>query len=160
MKKICVFPGSFNPVTAGHINIIKKASALFDEVIVAVTDNKNKKYRVDANMRRNILEKAISDFKNVKAVAFDGLTADFCVKSNANYIVRGIRTYQDFENEKMLMTVNKKLKGIETLFFITDSEYAHISSSMVREILDNGGDINGIVPDSVVNEIYSLYLKN
>lgn len=159
MKKICVFPGSFNPITSGHMNIIEKASALFDEVIVAVTDNKSKSYRVKAAERAEIARKAVAAYLNVKVEAFNGLTAEFCVNSGAAYIVRGIRTYQDFENEKMLMTVNKKLKNIETLFFITDSEYAHISSSMVREILDNGGSIKDIVPLSVAGEIKLLYSK-
>lgn len=148
MKK-AIFPGSFDPLTLGHCEIIEKATQIFDEVIVSVGNNSEKKYKFTLDKR---LEFISSEFKNNPKVivkSYDGLTAEFCKKMNVNHIVRGLRNPADFEFEKKIALFNNSLEKIETIFFLTSPNYAFISSSIVREIIDNNGDYRKFVPKSV-----------
>ena len=148
MKK-AIFPGSFDPLTLGHCEIIEKATQIFDELIVSVGNNSEKKYKFTLDKR---LEFISSEFKNNKKVivkSYDGLTAEFCKKMNVNHIVRGLRNPADFEFEKKIALFNNSLEKIETIFFLTSPNYAFISSSIVREIIDNNGDYRKFVPKSV-----------
>lgn len=148
MKK-AIFPGSFDPLTLGHCEIIEKATQIFDELIVSVGNNSEKKYKFTLDKR---LEFISSEFKNNQKVivkSYDGLTAEFCKKMNVNHIVRGLRNPADFEFEKKIALFNNSLEKIETIFFLTSPNYAFISSSIVREIIDNNGDYRKFVPKSV-----------
>ena len=148
MKK-AIFPGSFDPLTLGHCEIIEKATQIFDELIVSVGNNSEKKYKFTLDKR---LEFISSEFKNNPKVivkSYDGLTAEFCKKMNVNHIVRGLRNPADFEFEKKIALFNNSLEKTETIFFLTSPNYAFISSSIVREIIDNNGDYRKFVPKSV-----------
>lgn len=150
MKKIAIFPGSFDPITKGHVSVIKRAIPLFDEIIVAIGINAAKKYMFPLGQRKEWIGSVFSDEPKVVVQTYSGLTVDFCKKVNANYILRGLRTAADFEFEKEIAHVNKMLMdGIETLFLLTEPEYAPISSSIVREVFHYGGDISGLVPPQV-----------
>ncbi len=153
-KAIC--PGSFDPVTKGHVDIIKRASAMFDYVIVAVMVNPSKKPSFTVEERVNLLGLAISDLDNVEIVSFDGLLADYAKEKDAVAIVKGLRAMSDFEYEFQMALANKKLnKDIETVFFTTSAENMYLSSSMVKQISRFGGDISGFVPECIHEEIKS-----
>ena len=144
-----IFPGSFDPLTLGHCEIIKKATQVFDQVIVSVGNNSEKKYMFSLDQRLNFIS---SEFKNnplVKVEKYDGLTAEFCKTKNVKHIVRGLRNPADFEFEKKIALFNNSLEEIETIFFLTSPNNAFISSSMVREIIENGGNYKKFVPESV-----------
>ena len=147
--KRAVFPGSFDPITLGHCEIIKKAVNIFDEVIVAVGYNPEKKYHFSINQRLEFIENEFANNKKVKIKSYDGLTADFCEKIDSKYIVRGLRNSADFEFEKKIAHFNNNLKKLETIFVLTSPENSFISSSIVREIINNNGDIKKFVPKSV-----------
>ena len=148
MRK-AIFPGSFDPLTLGHCEIIKKAIQVFDQVIVSVGNNSEKKYMFSIDQRLNFIS---SEFKNnplVSVEKYDGLTAEFCKNKNIKHIVRGLRNPADFEFEKKIALFNNSLEEIETIFFLTSPNNAFISSSMVREIIENGGNYKKFVPQSV-----------
>ena len=145
-----IFPGSFDPLTLGHCEIIKKATQVFDQVIVSVGNNSEKKYMFSLDKRLNFIS---SEFKNNSMVLvekYDGLTANFCKNRNIKHIVRGLRNPADFEFEKKIALFNNYLEEIETIFFLTSPNNAFISSSMVREIIENGGNYKKFVPESVL----------
>lgn len=149
MKK-AIYPGSFDPVTVGHLDIIKRAASLADELIVAVLINENKKPFFSLEERIDILKKELCPLENVKVTYFKGLLVDFAIQQNINTIIRGVRGNVDFEYEFQMAQTNKALsEGLETVFLITDSKYSHISSSTVKEIASFGGDISSFVPYSV-----------
>ena len=151
-KAIC--PGSFDPVTRGHVDIIKRASAMFDYVIVAVMVNPNKKPSFTIEERIKLLGLAISELDNVEIVSFDGLLADYARERKASAIVKGLRAMSDFEYEFQMALANKKLnKDLETVFFTTSAENMYLSSSMVKQISRFGGDISGFVPECIHEEI-------
>ena len=147
--KRAVFPGSFDPITLGHCEIIKKAVNIFDEVIVAVGSNPDKKYHFSVNRRLEFIKNEFANKTKVKVKSYDGLTADFCKKIDAKYIVRGLRNSADFEFEKKIAHFNKSLDNIETIFILTSPENSFLSSSIVREIINNNGDFKKFVPKSV-----------
>jgi len=150
MKKVAVFPGSFDPITKGHESVIKRALPLFDELIVAVGQNAEKKSFFSLDQRMSWLQKVFTDIPNVKVVQYSGLTVELCRKLGANYLLRGLRTSADFEFERSIAQINKKLSPeIETIFILTAPEYASLNSSIVRDILRHGGDATQFVPDSV-----------
>lgn len=150
MKKVAVFPGSFDPITKGHESVIKRALPLFDELIVAVGQNAEKKSFFSLDQRMSWLQKVFADIPNVKVVQYSGLTVELCRKLGANYLLRGLRTSADFEFERSIAQINKKLSPeIETIFILTAPEYASLNSSIVRDILRHGGDATQFVPDSV-----------
>jgi pantetheine-phosphate adenylyltransferase len=150
MKNIAVFPGSFDPITRGHESIIRRALPLFDKIIIAVGENPDKQTYFPLDRRIHWLEKIFSGENRIEIQKYSGLTVDFCKTVNADYILRGLRTSADFEFERTIGQVNKVLDaGIETVFLLTNPEYAALSSSVVREILRNGGEAGMFVPEEV-----------
>ena len=149
MKKT-VFPGSFDPITLGHCEIIEKACEIFDELIVSVGNNSEKNYRFSLDQRIKFISNEFINNPKVYVEKYEGLTVDFCKNKNVKHIVRGLRNPADFEFEKKIALFNNSLENIETIFFLTSPNNAFISSSMVRQIMDNGGDFKKFVPNSVL----------
>ncbi len=150
MKRIAICPGSFDPVTYGHIDIIRRSAVMFDEVIVVVADNPDKKRHFSAGQRLEFLKESLSDIPNVSVDVWNGLTADYARQKNAVAIVRGLRAMTDFENEFQLALTNKKLyPDGDTVFLTTKLEYLYMSSSMVRQLASFGGDTRDFVPPCV-----------
>ena len=147
--KRALFPGSFDPITLGHFDIIKRGIHLFDEVVVAIGINADKKYMFSIEERQRFIEEAFVDEPKVKVVTYEGLTIDFCKLIDAQFILRGLRNPADFEFEKAIAHTNRKLSKIETVFLLTASKTSYISSSIVRDVIRNGGDYTVLVPDSV-----------
>lgn len=148
MKK-AVFPGSFDPVTLGHVDILERALPLFDEIILAIGVNADKKYMFSLQERMNFLEKTFQQEPKIIVKTYEGLTVDFCKKENAPFILRGLRNSVDLEFEKTIGQTNYKLSGVETVFLIASSGKGHISSSVVRDVRKNGGDFHFMVPKAV-----------
>ncbi|MDI3546444.1 MAG: pantetheine-phosphate adenylyltransferase [Halanaerobiales bacterium] len=145
-----VYPGSFDPVTNGHVDIIRRAAQIFDEVIVAVFRNPQKKPLFTMEERVNFLIKATEGIKGVSIDSFTGLTVDYVKSKNAIAIIRGLRAISDFEGEFQMASMNKQIAGgIETIFFMTDTKYAFLSSSVVKEVAQFGGDIGDMVSECV-----------
>ena len=144
-----IFPGSFDPITLGHYDIIERGIHLFDEIIVAIGSNAEKKYMFSEKKRKAFIADAFKGEKKIKVDTYTGLTIDFCQKVNAQFILRGLRNPADFEFEKAIAHTNRKLSGIETVFLLTSSGKSYISSSIVRDVIRNGGDYNSLVPDTV-----------
>ena len=149
MKK-AIFPGSFDPITLGHYDIIKRSIPLFDEIVVAIGINAEKKYMFSLEDRKRFIEEAFADEPTVSVVVYEGLTIDLCKKLKANFILRGLRNPADFEFEKAIAHTNRRLSKIETVFLLTASKTSYISSSIVRDVIRNGGDYTVLVPESVV----------
>ena len=147
--KTAVFPGSFDPITLGHVDIINRGLPLFDEVILAIGINSDKKYMFSLEDRLRFLEETFKDEPKIKVMTYKGMTVDFCRQQNAGFILRGLRNAIDLEFEKTIGQTNHKLSGVETLFFITSSGKSHISSTVVRDVIRNGGDYHFMVPDAV-----------
>lgn len=148
MKK-AVFPGSFDPITLGHYDIIERSLQLFDEVILAIGVNADKKYMFSLEERKRFILEAFKDEPKIVVKTYKGLTVDFCIKENASFILRGLRNPADFEFEKAIAHTNRKLEKIETVFLLTSSGKSYISSSIVRDVIRNNGDYTMLVPDSV-----------
>ena len=145
-----VYPGSFDPITNGHIDVIKRASRIFDQVTIAVSQNINKKSFLSKKEKIEAINLSLEDLKNVEVIAFDSLLVDFAKANNAQIILRGLRAVSDFEYEFQLAGMNKHLdKNIETFFLTPSEEFSNISSSLVKEILLLGGDISSFVPKKV-----------
>ncbi len=158
-RVIC--PGSFDPVTVGHIDIISRASKMFDEVIVAVLVNVSKKPSFSIAERMNFLRKVTASLENVEVVGFDGLLADYAKQCKATAIVKGLRAVSDFEYEFQMSLTNKKLNpDLETIFLTTSSEYMYLSSSIVKQIAQFGGDITPFVAPCIKDEIVERLCKN
>ncbi|MGA2406814.1 MAG: pantetheine-phosphate adenylyltransferase [Bacteroidales bacterium] len=150
MKKIAVFPGSFDPFTIGHEAIIRRAISLFDEIIIAVGANASKKYFYSLETRKEMIIKVFKDEPRVKINHYEGLTVDFCKKNGAGYLLRGLRTAADFEFERAIGQVNKSMApGIESVFLLTVPEHSFINSTIVRDIIKNGGDASKFVPSAI-----------
>jgi len=149
MKK-AIFPGSFDPITLGHYDIIKRGISLFDQVIIAIGTNASKKYMFSIEDRKRFIEEAFKGDPKVQVVVYQGLTIDLCKKLNVNFILRGLRNPADFEFEKAIAHTNRKLSKIETVFLLTASRTSFISSSIVRDVIRNGGDYKQLVPKSVI----------
>lgn len=151
MKKVAIFPGSFDPITRGHESVILRALPLFDEVYVSIGVNAEKRSYFSIDQRLDFIRQVFSDQPKVKVTKYEGLTVNYCKKVNAYYLLRGLRTSADFEFERSIGQINKKLNpDIETVFFLTDPEYTSLNSSIVRDILRHGGDVGQFVP-SVIN---------
>ena len=154
--KIAIYPGSFDPITNGHIDIINRASKLYDKLIIAVASNNSKKSLLSKKQRVDILEKSISNNK-IKIDSFEGLLVDYANKKNVYTIIRGLRTLSDFEYEFRMAIMNRNLNSsIETIFLMTDEKYSHISSSSIKEIYHLNGDIGPFVPDAVINKLNEI----
>ena len=149
MSKRAVFPGSFDPLTLGHVDIIKRASPLFDEIIIAIGTNSSKKYMFTLEERIDFIRKTFADNPKIKVTSYQGLTIDFCKNNDIDFILRGLRNPADFEFEKAIAHTNRKLARIETVFLLTSANTSYISSSIVRDILRHHGDISLLVPDAV-----------
>ncbi|MAU63109.1 MAG: pantetheine-phosphate adenylyltransferase [Flavobacteriaceae bacterium] len=149
MRK-AIFPGSFDPFTLGHLDILKRSLSLFDKIIVGVGRNNQKKTMFSENERINFIKNSFKDESRVEVMSYQGLTIDFCKKVGANFIVRGIRNNGDFEFEKAIARTNRKLSKIETVFLLTSAKTSFISSSIVRELILNNGEYKLLVPDTVI----------
>ena len=149
MKK-AVFPGSFDPITIGHLDIVKRGIKIFDEIIIAIGDNTDKKYLFSKEKRVEFVERTFSDYDKVKIESYNGLTVDFCKKNNIEFMIRGLRNPADFEFEKSIALTNREITGIETIFFLTSPENSFISSSIVRDLIINRGDYKLIIPKGII----------
>lgn len=153
-SKIAVLPGSYDPITIGHFEIVKKAMPLFDKIIIAIGVNSQKKNLFSLEQRLEWLERTFEDMPNVEIHQFKGLTANFCKEVNASHIVRGLRNASDFDYERIISQLNFTLgKGLETVFFISEPQYSHISSTIVREIIRGGGDVSPFVPEAIKDDL-------
>ncbi len=159
--RIAVYPGSFDPITNGHLDIIERASKIFDKVIVGVLNNSSKNPLFTASERVMLIEKVADKLENVEVECFDGLLVDFASQHNANVIIKGLRTVNDFEYEFQMALLNKTLNSeCETMFMMTNSKYSYISSSMVKELARYKGDLAGLVPTEIIHYIKDKYKHN
>lgn len=148
MKK-AIFPGSFDPITLGHVDIINRGVTLFDEIIIAIGENSSKDYMFSIDERVAFIESAFKDNPKVRVMNYSGLTIDFCKEIEVDFIMRGLRNPADFEFEKAIAHTNRHLSTLETVFLLTSSQTSFISSSIVREIIRYEGDYKNLVPNSV-----------
>lgn len=149
MIRKAVFPGSFDPLTLGHTDIIDRALPLFDEIVIAIGTNSSKSYMFPLEQRKRFITETYSEQPKVSVATYQGLTIDFCKKVNSDYILRGLRNPADFEFEKAIAQTNRKMSSIETVFLLTSADASYISSSIVRDILFNKGDVSMLVPRAV-----------
>ncbi len=156
--KRAIYPGSFDPVTYGHLDIIKRSADIFDELIIGVLNNRAKSPLFSVDERVNILKEVLKGIDNISIVSYEGLLVDFAIANDARVIVRGLRAVTDFEYELQMAQTNKVLNNeVETMFLTTSLEYAYLSSSTVREVASYGGDISKFVPPYVEKQIYDKY---
>ncbi len=154
MQKICLFPGTFDPITLGHVDVIKRAIPLFDKIVVAVGRNAGKAPMFSAEQRQSWIEEIFKDEPKISAAVYDGLTVDFCKTINAQYILRGIRYVSDFEYEKTIADANRTLDPtIETFFLTCEPKYTSVASTIVRDIIRNNGDASLFLPEVVSKSI-------
>lgn len=150
MSKIAVFPGSFDPITVGHVDLVARAKPMFDKIIVAIGVNSQKRYLFDLEQRIGWLNAVFEDEPTIEVDHFEGLTAHYCTKIGADYLLRGLRYSSDFDYEKTISQLNYIVgDGLETWFLISRPEYSHISSTIVREIIKGGGDASPFLPEAV-----------
>lgn len=155
-----VYPGSFDPITNGHLDIIKRASKIFDEVIVVVLVNVDKKGLFPVDERVKLIEKSIVPYDNVRVEGFNGLLIDFMKKNDSKVIIKGLRAVSDFEYEFQMALMNNKLdSSIETLFMMTNAEYSYLSSSSVKQVAKFGGCIKGLVPDVILEDVMNKIME-
>ena len=158
--RIAVYPGSFDPVTAGHEDIIRRAGMLFDRVIVAVMHNPAKHGCFAVDERVALLEKVTAPMENVSVAKWDGMLVDFVRREGACAVVRGLRQVSDFESEKNMAQINAQLlPGMDTVFLMTRPEHGHVSSSVVREVASFGGDVSAFVPECIAQEVVAHFQK-
>ncbi len=156
--RIAVYPGSFDPITNGHLDIIKRAAKLYDKVIVGVLSNSNKNPLFTAEERVDMIKSSVYDISGVYVNSFSGLLVDFAAQNNASVIVKGLRTVADFEYEFQMALLNKALNpDYETVFLMTNTKYSYISSSMVKEVAKLHGDLTGFVPSGIIERIENKY---
>jgi pantetheine-phosphate adenylyltransferase len=148
MRK-AIFPGSFDPITLGHEDIIRRGITLFDEIVIAIGINAEKKYMFSLEERKQFLEETFKNEPKVSIITYEGLTIDLCKKINANFILRGLRNPADFEFEKAIAHTNRRMSKIETVFLLTASKTSYISSSIVRDVIRNDGQYQLLVPEAV-----------
>lgn len=149
MTRIAVFPGSFDPVTIGHVSIVERALPLFDRIVMALGVNTTKQSMFSIEQRLKWLEASFSDHAQVEVMRYEGLTADLCKRLDARYIVRGLRNSTDHGNERSIALMNHVLTGVETIFLPALPQHAHISSTIVRELIANKADVSAFVPSAV-----------
>ena len=152
--KIAVYPGSFDPVTNGHLDIIERSSKIFDIVIVSILKNSKKQPMFSIDERIDFLKKVTKNYNNVEIDCFSGLLVNYMKQKNASVIIKGLRAVSDFEYEFQMALMNNKLEpGIETLFMMTSSQYSYLSSSVVKEVASLGGCLKELVPDEIISQI-------
>lgn len=150
MKRIAVFPGSFDPITIGHESVVKRALPIFDEIIIAIGNNSQKKYMFELQQRKKWIETTFKGIEKIRVDIYDSLTVNYCESVGARFILRGLRNNQDFEYERSIAQMNHELNDeIETVFLFTEPKYSAISSSIVRDIYRNGGEISQFLPKNV-----------
>ena len=150
MQRICLFPGTFDPITLGHIDIIERAVSLFDKLVIGVGINSSKQPMFSVEQRAGWFSEIFKNEPRIEVANYEGLTVEFCKKINAHYILRGIRYVSDFEYEKAIADMNRMLEpGIETLFLTCSPDYSTISSTLVRDVIRNGGDVSKFIPKEV-----------
>lgn len=155
-----IYPGTFDPLTRGHLDVIQRASTIFDTVVVGLLNNSSKSPLFSVQERMDMIKEVTQDLPNVEIIAFDGLLMQFAIEQKANVVLRGIRTGGEFEFELMNAHANKKIAPqVETMFFPCNIDYSCVSSSMVREVAAFGGEIRGFVPDSIADKLYEK-IKN
>ena len=147
--KTAIFPGSFDPITLGHKDIIEKSLNIFDSVIIGIGQNSEKEYMFRAERRKQFVEETFKSINNIEVKIYNELTIDFCKKNNADFIVRGLRNVSDFEFEKNIALTNRKLSGIETVFLLTSAKNSFISSGIVRDLIKNNGDYSLFIPEGL-----------
>lgn len=158
MKKIAVYPGSFDPITNGHVDIIKRGIGVFDELIVLIAYNRNKKMLFSVEERMGMIREVIRDFNNVRVDSFDGLLVDYVKLAGANVILRGLRALSDFEYEFQLALINRRLnRDIETVFLMTGYKWFYTSSTIINEAASLGGSVKGLVPEIVNQKLIEKY---
>jgi len=158
MKKIAVYPGSFDPITNGHVDIIKRVLGVFDELIVLIAYNPNKKTLFSVEERMGMIREVIRDFKNVRVDSFDGLLVEYVKVAGANVILRGLRALSDFEYEFQLALINRRLsRDVETVFLMTGFKWFYTSSTIINEAASLGGSVKGLVPDIVNQKLVEKY---
>lgn len=156
--RVALYPGSFDPITVGHVDIIQRLSKHFDKLIVLAANSARKKYLFNSEERVQLIEQIFEGQPSIEAHCFDGLTIDYAKKVGAKVIVRGIRAVSDFENEMAMATMNKSLSSdIETLVLFSSPEYHHVSSRFVKEIAMNGGPLKGLIPDNVITAMKNKF---
>jgi len=150
MKRICLFPGTFDPITKGHVDVIRRSASLFDQIIIGIGANTNKQPMFSIEQRLGWIRDIFRDDARITADAYDGLTIDFCRSVSAHYILRGIRYVSDFEYEKGIADMNRMLSAdIETFFLTSSPEYSTVSSTLVRDVIRYGGNVRMFLPDEV-----------
>lgn len=158
MKKIAVYPGSFDPITNGHVDIIKRGLGVFDELIVLIAHNRNKKALFSVEERVGMIQEVIRDFKNVRVDSFDGLLVEYVKVAGANVILRGLRALSDFEYEFQLALINRRLnRDVETIFLMTGYKWFYTSSTIINEAASLGGSVKGLVPEIVNQKLQEKY---
>ncbi len=155
MKTKALYSGSFDPLTMGHMDIIKRAAKLYDELVIGVIGNPSKKSMFTLEEREEMLRETLKDFDNVSVDHFSGLLADYVNRNGFDVVVRGLRSTTDFDYEIQMAQMNDRLFNdtVETVFLMTDPQYSYISSSVVKEVFTLGGDINGLVPEEILNRM-------
>jgi len=155
-KRLAIFPGTFDPITNGHLDVIQRGAKLFDELIVAVGDNPEKPALLDQPRRARIAAEATADMPNVRVQTYSGLTVNFAAQAGATVILRGVRNFADLRFEYQVALTNRLVAGIETVFIVTATEHAFISSSLIRQIARMGGDVSAMVPGPVLGHLCDL----
>ena len=148
--KRAVFPGSFDPITIGHLDIVNRGLKVFDEIIIGIGENTDKKYMFSSDQRAKYVETVFKKNNNVTVKTYSGLTVDFCKKNNIEFMIRGLRNPADFEFEKSIALTNREMTGIETIFFLTSPENSFISSSIVRDLIRKKGDYKLFIPKGII----------
>ena len=160
MEKIALCPGTYDPITEGHVDVIKRCAKVFDKLIIAVSKNPRKKPLYSTSKRIEFIERVFREYDNIVVVSFNGLLIKFAEKEKINVIVKGLRAISDFEYEFQMAQINKKLNpDIETMFLVTNPKYAYLSSSAVKEVASFGGCITGLVPEEIENDIIQSFKK-
>ena len=147
--KTAIFPGSFDPITLGHKDIIEKSLNIFDSLIIGIGQNSEKEYMFSAERRKQFVKETFKSINNIEVKIYNELTIDFCKKNNADFILRGLRNVSDFEFEKNIALTNRKLSGIETVFLLTSAKNSFISSGIVRDLIKNNGDYSLFIPEGL-----------
>lgn len=162
MSKVAVYPGTFDPITNGHLDIIERSAKIFDKIIVAVLENPDKKtHMFTVRERIELIKKSTTHISNIEIDYFNGLLVNYVKKKGADVIIRGLRAISDFEYEFQMTLMNQKLNSdIETFFMMTKSTYSYLSSSVIKQVAKYDGSIEGLVPESIIEDIYNNIRKN